>query len=70
MPIYFAIDFLGDDSMTVEGMPAACTRKVIRPDPDEAIAQNQQNLTEAFFEDPSGNDLSKIFATRLEITCP
>ena len=38
-------------------------------DPDEAIAQNQTNLTDAFFNDPSGTDLSKIFATRLELTC-
>lgn len=66
---YTAIDFVEDDQMAVNGMPATCTRSVIRPDPDEAIAQNQQTLTEAFFNDPSGTDMSKIFATRLELTC-
>jgi ABC-type uncharacterized transport system substrate-binding protein len=66
---YTAIDFIEDESMMVDNMPAACTRAVIRPDPDEAIAQNQQSLTDAFFDNPGGNDLSKLFATRLELTC-
>ncbi|TWH00133.1 ABC-type uncharacterized transport system substrate-binding protein [Mesorhizobium sp. J18] len=66
---YTAIDFVEDNYMVVEGLPDGCRRSVIRPDPDEAIAQNQDSLTEAFFNDPSGNDLSKIFATRLEVEC-
>jgi ABC-type uncharacterized transport system substrate-binding protein len=66
---YTAIDFLEDDMMMVKDLPAACSRAVIRPDPDEAIAQNQQTLTEAFFNDPAGTDYSKIFATRLELNC-
>jgi ABC-type uncharacterized transport system substrate-binding protein len=66
---YTAIDFVEDENMAVKDLPASCTRSVIRPDPDEAIAQNQSNLTEAFFNDPAGTDLSKIFATRLELTC-
>jgi ABC-type uncharacterized transport system substrate-binding protein len=66
---YTAIDFFEDDSLTVTGLPVGCTRQVVRPDPDEAIAQNQQSLTEAFFDDPSGNDMSQMFATRLELTC-
>lgn len=66
---YTAIDFFEDDNMMVENLPAGCTRAVVRPDPDEAIAQNQQSLTEAFFNDPGGNDLSKLFATKLELTC-
>lgn len=67
---YTAIDFLEDDQMAVQTLPAECSRKVVRPDPDEIIAQNQDNLTDAFLNDPSGNDMSKIFATRLELTCP
>ena len=66
---YTAIDFVEDENMAVKDLPATCSRAVIRPDPDEAIAQNQSNLTDAFFNDPSGTDLSKIFATRLELTC-
>lgn len=66
---YTAIDYVEDEQMAVEGLPAGCEQSVVRPDPDEAIAQNQDNLTEAFFDDPGGNDLSKIFATRLEINC-
>jgi len=67
---YTAIDFYEDDLMKVTELPSGCTHTVVRPDPDEAIAQNQQSLTDAFFNDPSGNDLSKIFATRLEVNCP
>lgn len=67
---YTAIDFIDDDNMAVDGgLPASCQREVIRPDPDEAIAQNQATLTEQFFTDPSGTDMSKIFATRLELRC-
>ncbi len=66
---YTAIDFYEDDNLTVSGLPDGCTRAVVRPDPDEAIAMNQQSLTDAFFDDPASNDLSKLFATRLELTC-
>lgn len=67
---YTAIDFLEDDQMAVQALPGDCNRKVVRPDPDEIISQNQQSLTDAFLNDPAGNDMSKIFATRLELTCP
>jgi ABC-type uncharacterized transport system substrate-binding protein len=66
---YTAIDYTEDENMAVKDLPASCARTVIRPDPDEAIAQNQANLTDAFFNDPAGTDLSKIFATKLELTC-
>ena len=55
--------------MVVDKLPASCQRQVIRPDPDTAIAQNQKTLTDAFYNDPTGTDLSKIFATKLELTC-
>ena len=66
---YTAIDYTEDESMAVRDLPANCTRAVIRPDPDEAISQNQASLTDEFFTDPTGTDLSKIFATKLELTC-
>src|SRR5690606_19007256 len=66
---YTAIEFVEDENMAVEGLPSSCTRNVVRPDPDEAIAQNQASLTDEFFTDPSGTDLSKIFATKLELNC-
>lgn len=66
---YTAIDFVEDDYMQVANLPASCSRTVIRPDPDEAIAQNQATLTEQFFNDPTGTDMSKIFATKLELVC-
>lgn len=66
---YTAIDFTEDEQMAVDNLPASCTRTVIRPDPDEAIAQNQASLTDEFFSDPTGTDLSKIFATKLELDC-
>ena len=55
--------------MTVDNLPPNCAEQVIRPDPDEAIAQNQTTLTDAFFNDPTGTDMSKIFATKLELNC-
>jgi len=66
---YTAIDFTEDNYMSVSPLPASCARTVVRPDPDEAIAMNQDKLTEAFFEDPTTNDYSKLFATRLELIC-
>lgn len=66
---YVAIDFLSDDQLQVAAMPTNCARQVVRPDPDEAIAQNQSSLTDAFMNDPGGNDMGKIFATRLELKC-
>lgn len=67
--MYAALDFLNDEDLVVDGSTQACSRTIIRPDPDEVLAQNQQTLTEAFFDDPGGNDFSKFFATRLELTC-
>ncbi|MFN7101820.1 MAG: DUF1007 family protein [Pseudorhizobium sp.] len=68
--MYTAIDFPTDGDLVVQGKAAdACQHQVVRPDPDEIIAQNSATLTEAFFDDPSGNDMSKLFATRLELTC-
>lgn len=66
---YTAIDFIDDANLNVDHMPASCQRSVVRPDPDTALAQNQSTLTDAFFNDPTGTDMSKIFATRLELTC-
>ncbi|WLS07367.1 DUF1007 family protein [Shinella sumterensis] len=68
--MYAAMDFASDDDLVVVGNKfAACKREVVRPDPDEVLAQNQASLTEAFFNDPAGTDMSKMFATRLELTC-
>ena len=66
---YTAIEFLEDTDVAVDKLPAACKTVVIRPDADEALAQNQSKLTDAFFNDPQGTDMSKIFATRLEVSC-
>jgi ABC-type uncharacterized transport system substrate-binding protein len=67
---YTSIEFLEDGNLAVDGeVPATCKPAVVRPDPDKALEENQQSLTDAFFSDPSGTDMSKIFATRLEITC-
>ena len=66
---YVAIDFLDDKDLVITELPSRCARSVIRPDADQAIADNQATLTDAFFNDPTGTDISKIFATRLEIDC-
>ncbi|KQO75777.1 DUF1007 family protein [Rhizobium sp. Leaf262] len=68
--MYTAIDFAKDSDIVVKGPHlAACKHKVVRPNPDEIIAQNQSSLTDAFFNDPTGTDMTKLFATRLELTC-
>lgn len=68
--MYAALDFINDEDMMVTGGAASrCTNTVVRPDPDEIIAQNQASLTEAFFETTQSSDLSKLLATRLELEC-
>ncbi|WP_340160386.1 DUF1007 family protein [uncultured Hoeflea sp.] len=68
--MYAAIDFINDEDMMVTGGSATrCANTVVRPDPDEIIAQNQASLTEAFFETTGSGDLSKLLATRLELEC-
>jgi ABC-type uncharacterized transport system substrate-binding protein len=66
---YVAIDFAEDDKMVVASLPDTCARQVIRPDADEALAQNQATLDQAFKDDSANTDMSKIFATKLELTC-
>ena len=66
---YTAIDYMNDGDMISEGLPPDCRREVIRPDPDEILAQNSQNLTEAFYETTDMTQLTGIFATRLQLTC-
>ena len=66
---YTAIDFVDESEMVLEGAPANCGRKMVVPDPDEALAQNQATLTDAFFNDPQGTNWSKLLATRMEVTC-
>lgn len=68
--MYTAIDFPTDDDLAPVGDQInACEHKVIRPDPDEVLAENKANLTDAFFNDPTGTDMSKMFATRIEFQC-
>lgn len=67
--MYTAMDFINDSDLVVLNDQGQCEKSIIRPNPDEIIAQNQQSLTDAFFNDPAGNDFSKLFATRLELTC-
>ena len=68
--MYTAIDFAKDTDMVTEGDAfKACKQAIVRPNPDEVLAQNQSSLTDAFFNDPTGTDMTKMFATRLEVTC-
>lgn len=66
---YTSLDFIKDTDLSTEGFPSSCTLKVVRPDPDEAIKQNEGTLTEQFFAEQAVNDMSKMFATRLEAKC-
>jgi ABC-type uncharacterized transport system substrate-binding protein len=68
--MYTAMDFPTDADLVVMGDNfAACKHKVVRPDPDEVLAENKASLTDAFYNDPTGTDMSKLFATRLEVQC-
>jgi ABC-type uncharacterized transport system substrate-binding protein len=67
--LYASIDFPSDKDVVLMGEFAGCSSAVVRPDPDEVIAENQSTLTDAFFNDPTGTDMSKLFATRAEVTC-
>jgi ABC-type uncharacterized transport system substrate-binding protein len=68
--MYTAIDFPTDKDLVADGPGfAKCKHQVVRPDPDEVLSQNSATLTDAFFNDPTGTDMSKMFATRLELTC-
>lgn len=67
---YTSIDFTRDEDMATDGKAiAACRRTVIRPDPDEVLQKNQDKLTAAFFDDPAGTNMSKLFAVQLELSC-
>jgi ABC-type uncharacterized transport system substrate-binding protein len=68
--LYTAVDFATDDNLAISGTGfARCKRKVVRPNPDEIIAQNQPTLTSLFFNDPMGTNFSQLVATRLEVQC-
>jgi ABC-type uncharacterized transport system substrate-binding protein len=67
--LYASIDFPTDGDLVLMGDFKACTHAVVRPDADTVIAENKSTLTDAFFNDPTGTDMSKLFATRMEVTC-
>lgn len=68
--LYSAIEFYNDSDMVITGpYKDNCQTSVVRPDADEVIAQNQGSLTDAFYEEGDANIMSKLFATRLELTC-
>jgi len=67
--LYTSIDFPTDNDAVLMGKTGSCTHAIVRPDADEVIAENKSTLTDAFFNDPTGTDMSKLFATRMEVTC-
>jgi ABC-type uncharacterized transport system substrate-binding protein len=68
--LYTSIDFPTDgDIVTMGDAFKGCTQKVVRPNPDEVIAENRTSLTDAFFNDPTGTTMSKLFATRIDVQC-
>lgn len=68
--LYTSIDFPTDNELVTEGDAfKACKQQVVRPNPDEVIAENKTTLTDAFFNDPTGTTMSKLFATRIDVQC-
>lgn len=68
--LYTSIDFATDKDIVLMGDNInACKHQVVRPNPDQVISQNQKTLTDAFFNDPTGTNMQKLFATRVEVTC-
>ena len=68
--LYTSVDFPTDKDLVTMG-PAfkSCSMKVVRPDPDQVIAENKTSLTDAFFNDPTGTTMTKLFATRIDAQC-
>lgn len=66
---YTAIEFFNERDMVLIDAPDGCSHKMVVPDADAAIAENEQSLTDAFYDENDQNDMSKIFATRMEISC-
>lgn len=66
---YTAIEFYSERDMVLMDAPEGCQHEMVIPDPDEAIAQNSQSLTDAFYDPNDTNDMSKILATRMEVSC-
>ncbi|WP_337269096.1 DUF1007 family protein [Oryzifoliimicrobium ureilyticus] len=68
--LYTALDFVDDKDLKVTGQGFnRCSRKVVRPNSKEILAENQAMLTSLFFSDPKGTDYSQLVATRLEVRC-
>ncbi|MBB3593191.1 ABC-type uncharacterized transport system substrate-binding protein [Rhizobium sp. BK529] len=68
--LYTALDFADDSDLKTTGTGFdRCTRKIVRPDSKEILAENQAMLTTLFFNDPTGTDYSQLVATRLEVRC-
>jgi ABC-type uncharacterized transport system substrate-binding protein len=67
--LYTSINFPTDKDVVLMGDFKSCKSAIVRPDPDEVIAENKSMLTDAFFNDPTGTNMSKLFATRAEVTC-
>jgi ABC-type uncharacterized transport system substrate-binding protein len=67
--LYTSIDFPTEKDVVMIGDFAGCTGKIVRPDPDTVIAENKATLTDAFFNDPTGTNMAKLFAIREEVTC-
>ena len=68
--LYTSIDFPTDgDMVTIGDAFKGCKRQIVRPDPDQVIAENKNSLTDAFFNDPTGTTMSKLFATRVDVQC-
>jgi ABC-type uncharacterized transport system substrate-binding protein len=68
--LYTSVDFPTDGDMVIEGDGfKGCSKKLVRPNPDEVIAENKTSLTDAFFNDPTGTTMSKLFATRIDLQC-
>jgi len=67
--LYTSIDFPTEKDVVMMGDFAGCTGKIVRPDPDEVIAENKATLTDAFFNDPTGTNMAKLFAIREEVNC-
>lgn len=65
--LFTAIEFQEDEHISVSRVPAGCEQVIVRPDPYEVIAENQDSLTDDFYNDPT--DYAAITATRLEVDC-
>ncbi len=66
---YVAMEIADESAVQVTGKGAACGVEIARPDFDQLMSQNQETLTEQFFNDPKNDGLGDEWLTWITLKC-